>query len=771
MGRILTANRVAARLARAWLARHRAALAPHAADLRVGAFTLRPAQRDTVDAISAAFDAFGGALLADPPGTGKTIIALAVAARHDGALVLAPATLRAQWLRAAARARVAIRFHSLESLSRSATPPRAALVIVDEAHQARTPGTRRYSRLAECCIGARVLLLTATPVVNRGADRDALLALFLGGRHADPDPAAVARCVLRHEGAAGARPRIVRLAPLTADSIADVAGLAEALSRLPPPLPAADGTDAVALVRITLAMAWSSSLAALDAALRRRQQRGRALRDALGAGRWPSRAALRQWVHGDDATQLAFPELEVPAAGVDAGAAIARLDTHLAAVDALRALIRDRIATDTFARAEALRRLARAHPGRRIAVFARHADTVRALWRALAHDPGTIAITGTRAVAAHGRWSRSEVLDALGPRGAPLREGDPRAIRLLLTTDLLAEGVELQGVELLVHADRAWTPSRLEQREGRIARLGARTAEVRVTRFLAPAGAVPLLRLGARLARKRRARARSLATAAESEAIDRELGAWRAAWRAAGRGAKGTAAQVAVATAPVGPEAICLALVRRRGELALIAGRIATPEARWLLSESPRAVRRAVAAIGPCLLGESRAGGDPVEGDAPDATLRSLPRPLLRAIGRRERRLAGRLLLGTPPARRALVARVRARVDLALDRRPTGDRPAVAAALDDALERLAAGPGAGMERRLERALRDAASPEALLREVIALGAIAREGGRAKGDGPRSRLVALVLLLPAGAATGASVPPPPAPEPSRPSTSP
>jgi superfamily II DNA/RNA helicase len=128
-----------------------------------------------------------------------------------------------------------------------------------------------------------------------------------------------------------------------------------------------------------------------------------------------------------------------------------------------------------------------------------------------------VAITGERVSAAHGKWSRAELLHALGPRAGPLRDDDPRAIRILLATDLLAEGVELQGVRILVHADRTWTPARHEQREGRIARIGAAGAEVLVTRMLAPLGAVPLLRLSARLARKQRARV----AAVESAEVER----------------------------------------------------------------------------------------------------------------------------------------------------------------------------------------------------------------------------------------------------------
>jgi hypothetical protein len=50
----------------------------------------------------------------------------------------------------------------------------------------------------------------------------------------------------------------------------------------------------------------------------------------------------------------------------------------------------------------------------------------------------------------------------------------------LLATDLVSEGLDLQDADAVVHYDVPWTPLRLEQRVGRIARLGSphRRAEV-----------------------------------------------------------------------------------------------------------------------------------------------------------------------------------------------------------------------------------------------------------------------------------------------------
>ena len=87
--------------------------------------------------------------------------------------------------------------------------------------------------------------------------------------------------------------------------------LLQALLDVPPPCPPRDGGDGGALVTLSLVRAWGSTDAALRATLRRRIARAHALADALTAGRHPTRAELRAWIVGDDATQLAFPELLV----------------------------------------------------------------------------------------------------------------------------------------------------------------------------------------------------------------------------------------------------------------------------------------------------------------------------------------------------------------------------------------------------------------------------------------------------------------------------
>lgn len=428
---------------------------------------LRASQVDAWRRVQATLRGWPLALLAEPPGAGKTWVALATAAfQGTDPMVVGPSVLHEQWERTAERAGVPIRFHSMERLSRGSVPggdPR--LVIIDEAHRFRHLDTRRTRAVAPWLAGRRVLMLTATPLINRRGDLVALLrlvlpddALALDGvpsleRLADGDlpPPALRRLVIRTASLRAEFAVTRQSLPVAREErrrAADCVRILDSLTLGAEP-------SVHRLVRSVLLDAAASSDAAWRAALRRYRALLLQSRDAGGL----SRAALRRFAGPALEQTVLWPLL----AGVEPDAhsscppladlplveaALAREESGEPAFRALRAVFAD---------------------GRPSVCFCRHLATAEALARTL--GDGTAWITGSAAGIGPHRLSRGDVLGAFGPRRAAWRlfRVTPH---VLVTTEVLSEGLDLQGASRVVHVDLPWHPARHAQRTGRLARPG-----------------------------------------------------------------------------------------------------------------------------------------------------------------------------------------------------------------------------------------------------------------------------------------------------------
>jgi superfamily II DNA or RNA helicase len=113
----------------------------------------------------------------------------------------------------------------------------------------------------------------------------------------------------------------------------------------------------------------------------------------------------------------------------------------------------------------------------RVLLFSRYTDTVDALIEEFKKTPGSdayaygIYIGQKSVVVKNGKeqpCSKEEIKKGL-------RTGD---INLMFCSDAASEGLNLQAARVLINVDVPWTPARLEQRIGRVARLGQQAAEV-----------------------------------------------------------------------------------------------------------------------------------------------------------------------------------------------------------------------------------------------------------------------------------------------------
>ena len=467
----------------------------------LGSIELHDHQLSAVQRLNEAINRYGGALLCDEVGMGKTYVAIAIARRFQRAVVIAPAALKPMWQSALAMTSVDAGILSFEALSRidsdawrgkQRTQSRYDFVIIDEAHHARNPRTNRYFALENLVRHAKVLLLSATPIHNNRADLISLLFLFLGSRARSMTAAELAECVVRREQqqvALSARMPVVR--PAVRHGVNDSVAIVQALLNLPPPVPVRDGDIAAALVGRGLVHQWASSEAALHEAVRRRIARATALCISLEAGTYPSDAELRSWIYDEGAMQLGFAEL-LSSPVANHAELLAGVRAHLAALTYIRSRFRSTLVDAE--RANILAAIRSSTPRARIVAFAQYSETVAMLYRRLAPTGYVALLTSHGARVAGGALTRKEAIARFAPVATrSIKPRSAEAIELLLTTDLLSEGVNLQDADTVVHVDIPWTAARMEQRVGRAARLGCQHAEVHVHVIEPPRSAARIL--------------------------------------------------------------------------------------------------------------------------------------------------------------------------------------------------------------------------------------------------------------------------------------
>ena len=149
---------------------------------------------------------------------------------------------------------------------------------------------------------------------------------------------------------------------------------------------------------------------------------------------------------------------------------------------------------DTDAKIAALVSLLNKHRGEKVLIFSQFADTVRYLY-------GELTRRGVQRLAMATGGSEDPTLIAW--RFSPISNGRDLApgeeLNILIATDVLSEGQNLQDCAIIVNYDLPWAIIRLVQRAGRVDRIGQEHATVHCYSFLPPEGVEHIIRLRARV--------------------------------------------------------------------------------------------------------------------------------------------------------------------------------------------------------------------------------------------------------------------------------
>lgn len=428
-------------------------------------------------------------LIADGVGLGKTIQAGLIAAEHarrapsTRTLILVPAGLRDQWkrelerlfaldcvaadavwLKAVAADRpsgnnpwalagtylASIDFVKQPEALRPLEDVRWDLVVLDEAHAASAASDRRVAAQAVASRSRLVLLLTATPRTDDPAEHEALCEI---GR-LDPreGPLLLFRRSQRDIGGRADR-RSTLLFVRPSDSERRMHQLLEEYTRRIWRESALRGDELATLAAIVLRKRALSSAASLAASVRRRL-------DLLVTPAAPPTEQLRLPMWEEEPLDDGEPDGALAAPGLT-NAAQERRWLAVIAESAQRAAIGE-------SKIRFIRRMLR-RIREPVIIFTEYRDTLIRLKQALSDTWHTVLLLhgGMRPVE-RGRVQREfNTIPANGESGshAPV----------LIATDAAAEGLNLHlRCRTVIHYELPWSTARLEQRAGRVDRLGQR---------------------------------------------------------------------------------------------------------------------------------------------------------------------------------------------------------------------------------------------------------------------------------------------------------
>jgi superfamily II DNA or RNA helicase len=459
-------------------------------------------QREAADRAVELLRTRGGLLLADEAGLGKSFVAAEVMRRVGGdSELIAPAALVAQWRETLERFALEARVLTHDGIVTDRFMPLVSrrLVVVDEAHAFRNPRTQRYAALARRTAGARVLLVTATPVCNSIADLEALVRL-------------IARDDLLADAGVPSIDAAFSLRDLAAiDVIVSTLVIRRDRSVLPPELlfgqlrrsvirhpvldaplidalrfPLVGASDAMgsghAILRRFLRRRLESSEAALIESLRRQLRFYDRALAAIAAGRSLPKRDYRQAFAADDEREafqgVLFWEMFAPPG--DADPAVIREE-----IARLQSLVDD--ARGSLCEKRAMLIALVAETREPMLIFTGAVATARDVQIAL--KCGLVTSRDR---------SRDAVLQAF-------RTG---RLDIVVSTDMAAEGLNLQRAGTVVHYDLPWNPVKLDQRNGRAYRIGQTRSFVHAVYFVPQSRDTGILET---IARKNRVRRRLLA--------------------------------------------------------------------------------------------------------------------------------------------------------------------------------------------------------------------------------------------------------------------
>ena len=273
------------------------------------------------------------------------------------------------------------------------------------------------------------------------------------------------------------------------------------------------------IMRVLYLKRLESSVESLRISLRRLRDFLHRFLEALQRGRLLQSDDYRQWLQVEDEEDAGQEAVdwedfvaslpEIPAGQYDIEGIQRAVEADLSVLGDILTHLESRRRDDKL---EVLKNLLVSDElrGRKVVVFSYFKDTARYLWRNLSRDEDFLRRLGHRRIGIVDSAVKPEERTGRIVRFAPQANNRPdlpreRQIDLLISTDVLSEGQNLQDAEAVVNYDLHWNPVRMVQRIGRLDRIGSPHSVIDVYNFFPEEELEEILGLLERLREKLRA--------------------------------------------------------------------------------------------------------------------------------------------------------------------------------------------------------------------------------------------------------------------------
>lgn len=477
--------------------------------------------------------------------------------QRSSCLVIAPAQLKEMWEDELRSIHVAAQVVSMESMGRQDFEPRqhydVEFVLLDESHNFRN-SNKRYTALSRIMSAGRrkkAILLTATPINNSVFDLYNQIMLFARGDQyfaragiprlrsyfiqaiRDGDLLNLLEEVMIRRTRQFVKQEFPN-AVINGDSVRfperklhteryDLEALSPGIyeqigeffgnvafavynteSYLSKPSPVQDlerqrNEALIALIKSLLLKRFESSVEAFRISLQRQIAFHERFIEVLMQGRLLSSKECRQLLVMGDEDEIGALLQTLPTVEASAFKRIELAQAAAEDLERLRAMYRlvQGLTIHRDPKIAKLLDLIRAKPGKKLVVFSYFQDTVGYLQRAFreVYPDQLRAVRWEVVDGAVSPKSRTALLKRFAPRSQKAEIAPSDELDLLLATDVLSEGQNLQDADTLVNFDLHWNPTRMVQRAGRIDRLGSPFEVIHIHNFFPEEGLEGLLGL------------------------------------------------------------------------------------------------------------------------------------------------------------------------------------------------------------------------------------------------------------------------------------